>query len=53
MLGVGLLFMGLHSVAEAGACEEPRTIIEMVDGKIVVEFYKRLTFAGKFNASLA
>ena len=41
MLGIGLLFAGLHSVAEAEPAKSPRAIIEMAAGKIVVEFYEK------------
>jgi hypothetical protein len=37
MLGIGLLFAGLHSVAEAEPAKSPRAIIKMAAGKIVVE----------------
>lgn len=41
MLGVGLLFMGLHSVAEAEAAKSPKAVIEMATGKIVIELYEK------------
>lgn len=41
MLGVGLLFMGLQSVAEAEPTKSSRATIEMATGKIVVELYEK------------
>lgn len=41
MLGVGLLFMSLHSVAEAEPTKSSRATIEMATGQIVVELYEK------------
>jgi cyclophilin family peptidyl-prolyl cis-trans isomerase len=41
MLGVGLLFMGLHGTAEAEPMKSPKVVIEMAAGKIVVELYEK------------
>ena len=41
MLGVGLVLLGFHGVAEAEPAKSPRAIIEMTAGKIVVELYNK------------
>src|SRR5574337_2068814 len=40
MLGVGLVLLSFHGVAEAEAAKSPRAVIEMAAGKIVVELYE-------------
>ncbi|MDE2060260.1 MAG: peptidylprolyl isomerase [candidate division NC10 bacterium] len=39
MLGVGLVLLSFHAVAEAETTKNPKAVIEMAAGKIVVELY--------------
>jgi peptidyl-prolyl cis-trans isomerase B (cyclophilin B) len=41
MLGVELVLLGFHGVAEAEPAKSPRAVIEMATGKIVVELYEK------------
>lgn len=42
MLGVGLLFMGLHSAEAAEPTKSPKAVIEMATGgKIVIDLYEK------------
>ena len=39
-LGLGLLLLSLHSMAQAGEAKSPKAVIDMDAGKIVIEFYE-------------
>jgi peptidyl-prolyl cis-trans isomerase B (cyclophilin B) len=41
MLGVGLVLLGFHGIAETEPPKSPRAVIEMAGGKIVMELYDK------------